>query len=160
MKKKMSWVTIVLIIWLVVRIIFTTLGLPSDINLLNSEYSAISGAGLFALGGAVILLALYVITLVGIYTHYKQEPTAPPIRWGPIAGFFAVLVDVAAGLVVAGIVANFISSEYYYVSSYSSSVMAGIIGSTIWGIIMDGILAALLYVEYKREGQTGQQAAA
>jgi RNA polymerase subunit RPABC4/transcription elongation factor Spt4 len=158
MKKKMSWITIVLIIWLVVRIIFTTLGLPSDITLLNSAY--LSDAGLFALGGAVILLALYVITLVGIYAHYNQEPAAPPIRWGPHVGFIAVLVDVVAGLVVAGIVANFISTEYFYYESSRASAMAGLTASTIWGIIMDGILAALLYVEYKREGQTGQQAAA
>ena len=95
---------------------------------------------------------------VGIYAHYNQEPAASPIRWGPRLGFYAVLFDVVAGLLVAGIVANLISSEYYYVSS-DSSAMAGLTASTIWWIIMDGILAALLYLEYKREGQTGQQTA-
>ena len=149
MKKKMSWITIVLIIWLVVRIIFTTLGLPSDITLLNSAYSQLSGAGQFALVGAVILLALYVISLAGIFMHYHRELAAPTIRWGPIAGFFAVLVDVVVALEFAGMVASFLSSRHYYVPS---DVMATITGSVIWGIIMDGILAALLYVEYKREG--------
>jgi hypothetical protein len=155
MKKKMSWVTIVLIIWLVVRIIFTTLGLPSNFALLEPYYSQLRDAGSIAVGTGAIVLVLYVLTVIGVLMHYDQDPEAPPIRWGPIAGFFAVMVDVIGTLAFVGIVSNYISSVYY-VSSYVSGLIAG---TTIGTIFWNAILAALLYGEYKKEGQTGQQAA-
>lgn len=155
MKKKMTWVTIALLVWLVIRIIFSIIGLQSNFSLLNSGYSQIRDAGSVAVGGAAIVLILYIITIIGILMHYNQDAATPPIRWGPIAGFFAVIVDIVGSLAVVGIVVNFISSRY--ISSYASGYIAGaVVGAIFWNVV----LAALLYVEYKREGETGQQTAA
>jgi Double zinc ribbon len=157
MKRKMSWVTIGLIIWLAIRTIVTIIGLPSNLELLDSSNSILQSVAQISVVFVFIVLTLYAITIVGIYLHYTQKPSSTPIRWGPIAGLIAVGVDVFSMVVMALMLIGYVNSysSYYYNTSSASAMIAGmVIGSLFW----NGILAALLYGEYKKEGQVERQA--
>ena len=157
MKRKMSGVTIGLIIWLAIRTIVTIIGLPSNMGGLDSTDSILQSVAQISVGVVVIVLVLYAITIVGIYLHYTQKPSSTPIRWGPIAGLIAVGVDVFSMVVMALMLVGYVNSysSYYYNTSSASAMIAGmVIGSLFW----NGILAVLLYGEYKKEGQVERQA--
>jgi hypothetical protein len=157
MKRKMSGVTIGLIIWLAIRTIVTILGLPSNMEGLDSSNSILQSVAQISVVFVFVVLTLYAITIVGIYLHYTQKPSSTPIRWGPIAGLIAVGVDVFSMVVMALMLIGYVNSysSYYYNTSSASAMIAGmVIGSLFW----NGILAALLYGEYKKEGQVERQA--
>jgi len=151
MKRKMGLVTIVLLIWLVVRIILDIFNFESGyFVLLDSPYSQLRDAGSVLIGTVAIMLVLCALAIIGILIHYNQDPAAKPITWGPLAGIAAAIISIIGMFVGYWMIWSFVASSYLFYIENQASVTGSLFGVLIGNFI----LIALSNAEYKREGQT------
>lgn len=134
MRKKMSWFTTALLIWLTLWALRLFIGTLASLLL---------GLWPLVVFGALATIS-YALAIAGVTVHYYRSETAQRFRWGPPCGI--------AGLIALGAYSVVRYLHYSTTTpgwSLMTSAMAAVVNYYVFGVLMT---AVPLYFEYRKEG--------